>query len=558
MKKRLFLFTILIIFTGLLSFFVASVRVAHSNNVKNAIDAVMEAAKLCAALYPGNTDLSSFEQMETGTRVTIISPDGHVLADSYPLDMGIIENHLSRPEIIAAANGSPSVNIRHSATLGMDLVYYAIRADSGDSYIFIRTAVPVTKIDAYMFQSMPLLVLILLILVLFCFILSHRMIGRITKPLESIEQKLHSLSMGEYVPEPLAAGYEEIDTIIGGIDDIAQVLQNTMTALQNEKTKAEYILNNIGDGIFALDTDKNITLINNSALEIFDVRPDISGKSLHHLLYDKALTGAVDDCIHLGKNALFELALKGRTFLTTIKRLPCSALTMAVLSDVTDSRENAKQREEFFANASHELKTPLTAIKGFNELAELNNKDESISRYIGSIARETDRMLSLIRDMLKLSELENTQSLTVASVSLSGTAEESRDTLTSMIAEKEIAFEINGDATVDADPEHVYELMKNLTENAVRYSEQGGRVTINIQGSPKATQLTVADTGIGISFAEQNRIFERFYRVEKSRSQKNGGTGLGLSIVKHICALYKWKLSLKSKPGLGTEVTVEF
>ncbi|MCL1894234.1 MAG: ATP-binding protein [Holophagaceae bacterium] len=558
MKKRLSLYTILIIFSGLISFFAVSVRVAHNNNIKNAQAMVMEAAGICAMFFSENTDFSSFEKIDTDIRITIISPNGNVTADSLPIDTSLLENHLSRPEIIAAENSSPTVNKRYSETLGMDLIYYALKVDAGDSYVFIRTAIPVAKIDTYLFQSIPFLVFIMFILASLSFMLSRFMVGHVEKPFESVKQKLHLLAKGQYVSEPLAESYEEIDSIIREIDEIALVLQNTLTALHTEKTKAEYIINNIGDGIFAVDANKNIVLMNNTVLKIFNATPDISGKGLNYLFYDKVLAGAVDDCISFGKNVLFELAINGRIFFATIKQLPVSTLTMAILSDVTDSRENAKQREEFFANASHELKTPLTAIKGFNELATINNKDEGISKYLGGIARETDRMLSLIRDMLKLSELETGQNISFATVALSEMATEIFETLSAVIAEKALHFEISGQATINADPGHVYDLLKNLIENAVRYNDQGGSININIGSDSKATFLTVADTGIGIPLTEQSRIFERFYRVEKSRSQKNGGTGLGLSIAKHICAKYEWKLSLKSKLGVGTEVTVEF
>jgi two-component system phosphate regulon sensor histidine kinase PhoR len=232
-------------------------------------------------------------------------------------------------------------------------------------------------------------------------------------------------------------------------------------------------------------------------------------------------------------------------------------MIIVVLSDVTESRENAKQREEFFANASHELKTPLTAIKGFNELTAINNKDENINKYIDSITRETDRMLSLISDMLKLSELESQYDINPVSVALSKVANEVREVLSTSISEKNIIFEMTGEATVTAEQAHIYELLKNLVENAVRYSNQGSKVSVIIENK-KTVQLTVSDNGIGIAPQEQTRIFERFYRVEKSRSQRSGGTGLGLSIVKHICALYDWKLSLKSKFGVGTEIIVLF
>ena len=237
-------------------------------------------------------------------------------------------------------------------------------------------------------------------------------------------------------------------------------------------------------------------------------------------------------------------------------------MTMVVLSDVTDSRKNAKQREEFFANASHELKTPLTAIKGFSDLAAIHNKDEGITKYIQSITRETDRMLSLIGDMLRLSELESADEgeAVFEHVSLSKVIDEVHEALLPILEEKGVSFSfrVTGEAMVYADYSHVYELVKNITENAIKYNNRDGRATVMVRDEGKSTILVVDDDGIGISPGEQTRIFERFYRVEKSRSQRGGGTGLGLSIVKHICAIYGWKLSLKSKLGLGTVVTVEF
>jgi two-component system phosphate regulon sensor histidine kinase PhoR len=556
MKKRLFLFMTLIIFAGLLCFFAVSVYITYNNNLSIAKDTVMEAAKICAGLYNENTDVSAFVKVGGDTRITLVSLDGTVIADSRPLDISTVENHLNRPEIQAAANGSPATYVRYSDTLGVDFIYYALKADNGGSYVFIRTAVPVAKIDAYLIQSLPLLIIVLLIVALLCFAISRSVINLVTKPFESVEHKLRLLSNGEYAPEPFAKSYEEIDAIIKGIDEVAQVLQNSFASLCDEKSKVEYILNNISDGIFAIDENKNIALINSAALDIFDVTPDITDKKMSYLLYNKTLTTAVDDCVTQEKSALFELSLNGRIYLATVKRLPETKLTMAILSDITDNRENTKLREDFFANASHELKTPLTAIKGFNELMAINNKDEKISKYIESITRETDRMLSLIGDMLKLSELENTQGINHVPVSLAQVANEVRETLSAAINKKSVTLNVIGDGTVEAEQGHVYELVQNLVENAVRYNNQNGRVFVTIESDKKNTSLSVSDNGIGISPGEQTRIFERFYRVEKSRSQRSGGTGLGLSIVKHICALYGWELSLKSKPGVGTEIKV--
>jgi len=565
MKKRLFIYTTLIIFLGLLCFFAASVYITQNNNLNIAKDTVMETARICAGLYGEDTDVTSFVKTGNDTRITVISPDGKVLADSRPLDVGALENHLNRPEIQAALVGSPAANVRHSASLGVDYIYYALKVDSGDSHVFIRAAIPVAKIDAYLFGSLPLLIVLLLAVALLCFAFSRGMIRRITKPFEQVERKLLLLTSGEYVPQPIDGSYEEIDAIIRGIDEVAQVLQNGFADLRDEKTKLDYVMGNIGDGLFVLDEGINITLINSAAIGIFNVNSEIIGKNVNYLSNEKTLVDTVRDCVNHEEDALFELLANGRIYLTAVKRLPATKLTMVVLSDVTENRLNAMRREEFFANASHELKTPLTAIKGFNELAAINNKDESISKYIEGIARETDRMLSLIGDMLKLSELENTQDISPVPVSLAAVVNEARDTLSSAISEKSMTIDIVGDGMIEAEQGHVYELVKNIIENAVRYNNPGGSVSVTIESDKKNTWLFVFDNGIGISPEEQTRIFERFYRVEKSRSRTErssvfeaGGTGLGLSIVKHICALYGWNVSLKSKLGVGTEITVTF
>jgi len=570
MKKKLYINTVLLLAAGLLSFFFISVYITHANNLELVKDMVTDMAQNYARQYHEGIDLDQFAHTDNETRVTIIDPNGAVLADSRPLDASLRDGRLDRPEIIAAANGAPKAFVRHSDSLGVDYIYYALVVPSGDSYVYIRAAVPVAKIDSYLYQSLPLLVLILLLIVLYCYVFSRGMINRIVRPFESIEQKLRLLQDGEYTAGPIAGSYEEIDAIAKGVDEVAQVLQKSIEGLREEKNKLNYILDNIGDGLIVLDSSKNIALINAAALGIFNARPDVLGKGLNYLAFDEALSEAVDGCILHDRGALFELALNGRVYLIAVKRLPGAELTMAALSDVTESRENAKRREEFFANASHELKTPLTAIRGFNELAAINNKDRNVKKYINGIVRETERMITLIGDMLKLSELEGAQAVNPTPVALAAVAGEVYEALAPLIGEMSIAYEASGDAEVMAEQEHVYELVKNLVENAVRYNNKGGKVSVTMGSTSKGAWLHVQDEGVGISPEEQSRIFERFYRVERSRTQRNGGTGagggpqlsggtgLGLSIVKHICAIYDWKLSLKSKLGIGTEVMVVF
>lgn len=554
MKKRLFLYTILIVSVGLLCFFAASVYVTGANNLNFAKDTVAETAQIYADLYTESIDLKAVNN----TRITVIAADGTVLADTRPLDVATLENHINRPEVQAALAGKPKAEVRYSDTLHTDLIYYALKVPSGDDYVFIRAAIPVAQIDSYLWRSIPILVFVFALVILATLFFANRMAKKIISPLDVVHKNLQLLVAGKTISDPLTNSYEEISQITYEIDSVARLLGQNIENLQNEKVKLDYVLDNIDNGLIAVDESENIALVNAAALRIFGAVTDIFGKKLSYLTFDKTLAVAVSDCKDNGQSALFELRISGSIFLVTIKRLPDTKLIMIVLSDVTENRENQKRREEFFANASHELKTPLTAIKGFNELTTINNSNESLHKYLDGIARETERMLSLIADMLKVSELENTQSLNCVSVSLSKVVDEVQGTLSATILDKNITLKIIGDAEISAEQSHVYELMKNLIENAVRYNSQGGSINVLIANEKNAIRLTVSDTGIGISSTEQVRIFERFYRIEKSRSQQGGGTGLGLSIVKHICALYGWKLSLKSKVGIGTEVTVVF
>lgn len=556
MKKRLFIYTTLIVIAGLLGLFAAALFSVHANNLRIAEDTVIETAQICAGLYNDGAVLSSLADMPSSTRITIIASDGRVLADTRRYNMDAADSHIDRPEIIAAASGEPEAHTRYSTTLGINMIYYALKVDLTDSddYVFIRAATPVTRVDAYLTRTLPFLVLILLVIIVLCFILSRVMINRITRPLESVRLSLSRLTEGRYSNTPLTVHFEEIDDILREIDDIALILQDGMKALQDEKSKAEYILNNIGDGIFAVSDSRDIVLINNAAQSIFDVTPDIIGKSIQYLTYNDELLNAIDECINFERNLLTELSTDGKTYMLNVKRPENTDLTMVILSDITDSRESAKRREDFFDNASHELKTPLTAIKGFAELCAINNKDENINKYIDGITRETERMLLLISDMLKLSELSATRETEPVAVSLCEVASEVQKTLSGDIEQKALSFEIKGNLVVTAEQEHIYELLKNLIENAVRYNTDRGKISV-VFGRDR---MTVSDTGIGIPRHAQARLFERFYRVEKSRSIRSGGTGLGLAIVKHICALYGWGLSLRSRPGTGTDVTVVF
>ncbi len=233
-------------------------------------------------------------------------------------------------------------------------------------------------------------------------------------------------------------------------------------------------------------------------------------------------------------------------------------LTVIVLSDITAVRNSEKMRSEFFANASHELKTPLTAIKGFNDIVSMTATQPDIKELSGRIDKEVARIINLINDMLDLSMLESEKEPKKEEVELSDVVKDVQGSLEILAKERGVSVKASGKGVVMMEREHAVELVKNLTENAIRYNEKGGHVEVDVSEDDKKVVLTVKDDGIGIEEEHLQRIFERFYRVNKSRSRETGGTGLGLSIVKHIAVLYGADVNISSTFGVGTTVTVTF
>ena len=303
MKKRLFIYTSLVIVLVILSVFILSVTITHRNNMKIAEDSVIESAHIFADIYNQDMDFDFYVQLGDITRVTVVSSSGEVIKDTRPLANP--ENHLDRPEIQAALNGEPAVFIRRSESLGTNLIYYAVKVDVDNDYVFIRTSIPIATINAYLNDSIPLLILILLGSVAACFFLTRTIINRITKPFYSIEQRLSSLAYGEYDDSPLVGSYPEIDDIYRELKEISLLITNSIDSLRNEKEKAEHILGNISDGLIIVNNQSRIQLINTAARNIFGVNSDITGENLNYITYNNDIGYAVRECQSSDTNTVF-------------------------------------------------------------------------------------------------------------------------------------------------------------------------------------------------------------------------------------------------------------
>ena len=553
MKKRLIIFNTLIVAIALILMFVLGVYVTRKNNREQAEANIKDLTEIYSSYYLKNPD--DIPKVPENVRLTIIEASGKVVFDSMA-DVATIGSHIDREEVKYALEGNPQAVIRKSNTVKQDLMYYAEKLDIGESYVFIRTSIPIKTVNSYMLNSLPLVVTIFIVALWAAMMVSIFLSDSLLKPFKGIKSSLEAINEGSYNPVLRFSGDAEINSILGEIDRISKKIMHMVDESNQEKDRMDFIFNNVSDAIIVFNFRGDIELINHNALDLFGVT-NVIGKKANVLTGDQVFLDAINQCVKESENSIFEYATEPFIYLTAVRKVE-NRLTIVVLSDITATKNAEKNRSDFFANASHELKTPLTSVKGFNELIMLKSKDEEIKGFATHIEKESMRMLALIDDMLNLSKLENKKELKPVHVDLKEVTDDVFGTLSQFASEKNVMISVHGDGTVYAEREHIFEVVKNLVENGIRYNNDGGKVDVRISTKKDKTILKVEDNGIGIDESNQTRIFERFYRVDKSRSRETAGTGLGLSIVKHAAELYNANVRLQSKIRVGTSVRVVF
>lgn len=549
MKNKLVLFNVIILTVAILAIFFSGLSVARDERFDEAKKEIVDVANIYAANYNENI----IENVPSHIRLTIVDATGVAIKDSQSPD-AIGVQHLDREEIQNALKGTPAVVTRYSDTLKKNMAYYAVKVNVDDSYVFVRAAIAVESVQGYIQKSIVVMVCVLIAVLVLSYLASVAVSNGILKPLKDVKNNLEAVKNDSYVPSIPSSSDKEINAILAEINDVSEKLHDSMRRESNDKQKLDYILDNISDGIVVLDKGGDIVSINKNACAVFGIK-DAVGKNYTVLTADRGFSAHVANCLENGTSCDFEYASDGKFYMVSARTLE-NETGVLVLSDITAIKTSEKTRSEFFANASHELKTPLTAIKGFNDIIGLQTSESETKALSEKIDREVSRIIALLKDMLDLSELESQKDVNPEDVSLAKIAESVKESLAPIAKEKNVEISIDGDAIVKMEKEHAIELVKNLVENGVKYNRSGGSVKVTISSDASHTTLTVADDGIGIEEKHQQRIFERFYRVNKSRSRETGGTGLGLAIVKHICTLYNADLSLTSKLGVGTTVTV--
>lgn len=557
MKKKIIVTNVIIVVFALLILFLSGISITKSIYKKQAEERIIDVANIYAENYTSSDKV--VKNVPKDYRVTVVDKSGKVLSDSETADVSNMENHIDREEIVAALHGKPVAVTRRSDTTNKDMVYSAVKVNlSADDYVFVRVSTPVDSVNLYATSTILPNFYVLIAAIIAAVILSVVLTKSLVKPMAEIKNSLIALNNGTFTPSTPSEKDPEINKMLSEINDIGEKLSDTITTVSEDNKKLDYILNNVSDGIVVITREGNIEVMNDNAKLVFDVKNDAISSNYTVLSANEKFISAVSDAVNERINKVFEFTTAAHdVYLTSIRCLD-GGMTIIVLSDITAVKHGEEIRSEFFANASHELKTPLTAIKGFNDVIGMKSKDGDIGTLSAKIDKEVNRVVSLIDDMLNLSKLETTKTPIVEKVDLVAVAYDAEESISALARNKNVNIEISGEGVVEMEKDHAYELVKNLMENAVRYNKDGGHVFVSVDEKSDKVTLKVKDDGIGIDEENQSRIFERFYRVNKSRSRETGGTGLGLSIVKHVAELYDAKLTLSSTLGAGTEITVSF
>lgn len=500
--------------------------------------------------YNSQKDFSVANDYSTeNMRVTLIDPDGNVLFESSDgVEVSTMENHSDRPEFKEALESGSGSSNRMSATLNNITYYYAIKTYDGNVLRFSKTAGSMLAIFISIFPS---IILIMAFVFLICVAMSRRSARRIIEPIKNMSENLDETPYEELVP--LA------ETISSQQKEIKKQIQK----LQLEKDKIDTLIQNMSEGFILLDIERNVLMSNHSAAKLIGASEDeITGKSLLAYSRNETVIDCVDSAI-AGKGKSGDMTINGRVLQIITNPVYSNKKQNGVICliiDVSAKKRAEKMRREFTANVTHELKTPLTSISGYAEIiASGLARPDDVQGFAKKIHKESGRLLSLIGDIIELSQLdESSSSEDYSPVDLAGIAYEVADDLRSNAEKLNVKITVDAEKTViSGNRNQLYELIYNLCDNAIRYNKPDGKVNITVKHDEKCSVIKVADTGIGIPEKHHKRVFERFYRVDKSRSKETGGTGLGLAIVKHIAEQHGGSVTLKSGES-GTEFTVKF
>ena len=526
---------------------------------KNAAqDELKAAAEIAVSSIGDNADFSQLEQnlkdaLNYDVRLTYIESDGNVLYDSEA-DVSEMENHLDRKEVRQALENGTGEATRVSDTLDKTVYYYAVEYDGG----VLRFSRERSNLLSIFILVVPIIICVAGAIFVVTTVVSIKLSESLIKPINRLVTQFDV--NGDGIGN-LETPYEELKPIIKNADLLMKRISKNVAKLKREKEKITLITDNMVEAMILLDSDRTVLSVNRSAVKLLNPHFDPhSHEKLSHLTTNPELIELLDR-LDEDDSVRGVVTVKSRSFRTYINKSDFNGDygIIILMVDVTESIKSEQIRRDFSANVSHELKTPLTTIKGFGEMMEngIITGAEDIKKYGGTIYREAERLLYLINDIIRLSEIEEHANSESDQVDVLRTAHDVEEILQNKAYNHKVSVFVKGEnVVIEGNQSYMTELLLNLMDNAVKYNNDGGSVWVEVSRSGENAVIVVRDNGIGIAEKDRERVFERFYRVDKSRSKQTGGTGLGLSIVKHIVAYHNGEIAISSSLGKGTEITV--
>ena len=504
-------------------------------------------------------------------RFTVVDPRGAVLADS-DANPALMENHSGRPEIAGALKGRVSSAERHSSTINERFLYVAVplRPDQPASGA-VRAAVSLRQMEASFAKVRNAILAGFLVICAAALLLGMRLAQKFTKPLEEITKTTRDIAAGKLKERVYVRTGDEIEVLAHSINNLASRLDERVQEISAEKSLLELILQNMANPVVLLDRYGHVIRVNRKAAEIFAITPAMIGRHNIQVLNSSLFDRAVRETIASGASRAFDIKINiGRVrrtlqaFLAVFAGPDGYTRVLAVFNDITALVEMKERQDEFVANASHELSTPLTAIKGFAEtLLDGALADPELGKkFVGIIHEEAQRMHRLVNDLLRLAKLEAKEfrtEINIESVPVLSLLEAVVNELSPEWRAKKLRVIVSGEgnAAALANPDWLKQVVVNLVDNSIKYTPSGGRIAISCRAAEGGRiAIAVADTGIGIPPVDIPRIFDRFYRADRARSRPAGGTGLGLAIAKLIVEAMNGTIDVQSDPGKETVFTV--
>ena len=569
MKKRMIGATLLTVVVALVISSLVGIwtfRVREMDAARQNLQELLILMDAQSAVTDASGVAEQFLQAAPDKRLTIITPEGEVLADTQ-LDPDDLGDHTGRPEITMALTTGWGEATRRSESSGETMLYVAKRFADG---VVGRASMPLSSINSLVLGSVWAFALAAAAGLLLALALARRTASKVLEPLNVVGNALQGVLDGTGTPvlEEYQAD-DELRPILRYIDKLMERLGGYIQSIKEERDKVSLILDCMDEGLILLDEKGNVLATNRAARALFGLPADGDEDGALLLTRSRRLREAIAEAgekntaVVLEVDALNDDARSLRLFVSPVAGRQFEGEnvgTSILITDVTDLKRAEGIRSEFTANVSHELKTPLTSIKGFTDMLSsgMVASPEDQKRFITMIGVEVDRLIDLINDILKLSELESVAiEQCEETTDILPAAREAAELLAPAAKAAGVVLTVQGGGAVAAVPRgRLKELLINLMENGVKYNEPGGSVAVSVSQEDGHSLITVTDTGIGIPEEAQKRVFERFYRVDKGRARKNGGTGLGLAIVKHIVQLYGGSVELESQVGKGSTFRV--